>query len=97
VTTLRALLEAGGSLASTELRAKVNVNLPLLRPLIDDGILAIREGTVERDPLAGRQYEPRQAPPLTLEQRNAFEAVARALEAQRTQTFLLHGVTGSGK
>jgi primosomal protein N' (replication factor Y) len=97
VTTLRALAEAGGTLSASELRAQVKVNVPLLKPLEDDGLIEIREETIERDPLAGRQYEPKAAPPLTPEQTAAFEAVAEALETQRARTFLLHGVTGSGK
>jgi primosomal protein N' (replication factor Y) len=34
---------------------------------------------------------------LTPEQERAFEPVAAALDARRAETFLLHGVTGSGK
>jgi len=97
VTTLRALVEAGGTLSSAELRERVNVTVPLLRPLVEEGIIELREEAVERDPLAGRRYEPREAPPLTAEQDRAFESVAGALAARRAQTFLLHGVTGSGK
>ncbi len=97
VTTLQALLEAGGTLSSSELRARVNVSVPLLKPLEEDGLIEIREETIERDPLAGRHYAPREAPPLTPEQKRAFDTVAKALDAQRAQTFLLHGVTGSGK
>ncbi len=97
VTTLRALVEAGGSLSSTELRSQVNVNVPLLRPLIEEGLIEIREETVQRDPLAGRQYEPRSAPPMTPDQARAFEIVSRALDARQSKSFLLHGVTGSGK
>lgn len=97
VTTLQALSEAGGALTSTELRARVNVNIPLLKPLEHDGLIAIREETVERDPLAGRTFAPRPAPPLTPEQERAYTRVTAALEAGTSRTFLLHGVTGSGK
>jgi primosomal protein N' (replication factor Y) len=97
VTTLQALIEAGGTLSSAELRARVNVNVPLLKPLEDDGLIEIKEETIDRDPLAGRQYTPRAASPLTPEQERAFEAVAAALAGQKAETFLLHGVTGSGK
>ena len=42
---------------------------------------------------------PGASPPieLTPEQRAAIEAVARPIEEKRYESFLLHGVTGSGK
>src|SRR6201999_1433881 len=51
----------------------------------------------ERHPLAGRHYQPRHGPPLTPDQAVAFDHVARSLDARAHQSFLLHGVTGSGK
>jgi len=41
--------------------------------------------------------EPAPKPELSAGQRGALEAVAESLRATRFQTFLLHGVTGSGK
>ena len=51
-----------------------------------------------RDPLAGRAYAQRTAPALTDEQDEAYRRIAEVLEpGGYAQTFLLHGVTGSGK
>ncbi len=69
----------------------------LLRDLKSDGLAEVEEVTVVRDPLAGRAYAFREPATLTPDQQRAYEAIARDLEAGRSSTFLLHGVTGSGK
>ncbi len=94
---LRVLAEADAAMTSTELRQASGVGLTALRPLAEMGLVEVREETVERDPLAGRDYEPRPGPPLTPEQARAFDTVAASLASDRPHTFLLHGVTGSGK
>ncbi len=51
-----------------------------------------------RDPLAGRVYPERAAPVLTSAQTQASRIIAEALQGGGSdRTFLLHGVTGSGK
>jgi primosomal protein N' (replication factor Y) len=103
---LRLLLEAPATvLPASELRLRSGATLQMLRTLADEGLIEVRDEVVERDPLAGRYYEPRTAPPLTAEQSRAFEPVKRAVKvtgrtarpADEARTFLLHGVTGSGK
>ena len=94
---LRLLLDAGGSLPASELRLRTGATLPALRPLAEAGLIEVRDEAVERDPLAGRHYEQKPGPPLTAEQATAFTPVAAALASGRSRTFLLHGVTGSGK
>jgi primosomal protein N' (replication factor Y) (superfamily II helicase) len=94
---LRLLLVEGPSLPASELRLRAGSTLPSLLPLAEAGLIRVREEAVQRDPLAGRNYETRESPPLTPEQTSAFEPVARALDAGRGESFLLHGVTGSGK
>jgi primosomal protein N' (replication factor Y) (superfamily II helicase) len=99
--SLRLLLDAGGSLPASELRMRAALSLPALAPLADARLIEVQDQPVERDPLLGRSYEPRAAPALTAEQADAFQAIADALSAeplaQRARSFLLHGVTGSGK
>lgn len=72
-----------------------------LRELEGEGLVAVEEVTVVRDPLVGRFFPYREPPPLTDGQQQAHEAIAGALEPKALdrspRTFLLHGVTGSGK
>ncbi len=94
---LRLLLDEGGTLPASELRLRANADLSVLRQLTKSGLVELRDETVERDPLSGRDYGEREAPPLTPEQAQAFAAVSASLTAGQARTFLLHGVTGSGK
>ncbi len=94
---LRLLAEEGGTLPASELRLRANAAGPVLRQLVDMRLVEIRDEAVERDPLAGRDYGRRDAPPLTAEQAAAFEAISAPLASGQARTFLLHGVTGSGK
>lgn len=63
-----------------------------LQHLVREGIVAIEEVEVQRDPLLGRVIAPSQPLPLTVDQRAALQQI---LSSQRP--VLLHGVTGSGK
>ena len=94
---LRLLLEDGPSLPAAELRLRAGASLPVLRPLAEAGLIAVRDEGVERDPLAGRSFEMRPLPHLTDEQQLAYEVVKDAMDTGQGETFLLHGVTGSGK
>jgi primosomal protein N' (replication factor Y) len=94
---LSLLLDEGGSMPASELRQRVNAGMPQLKPLIEQGLIEVRALAVERDPLAGRHYEQRSAPPLTPEQQRVYETIAAALDKRAAGSFLLHGVTGSGK
>jgi primosomal protein N' (replication factor Y) (superfamily II helicase) len=94
---MRLLLDAAPSLPASELRMRSGATLPILRPLAEAGLIEVRDEPVERDPLAGRNYPPRAASPLTPEQEAALIPIAAALDTGRNESFLLHGVTGSGK
>jgi primosomal protein N' (replication factor Y) len=91
------LLAEGGPLEPTWLYAEAGARPEDLRYLETRGLIAWDDVEVSRDPLAGVQAAATQPPPLTTEQSAAWEAIRPALEAHRHQTFLLHGVTGSGK
>jgi primosomal protein N' (replication factor Y) len=65
-----------------------------LRPLVDRGLVLLEEraGGVPRVPPV--RDEP---PELTADQREALDPIRRAIRESRSERFLLHGVTGSGK
>ena len=65
--------------------------------LCERGLLQAEEREVWRDPLAGRQFVLSEPPRLTPEQERAVQAIGAALASRLHHTFLLHGVTGSGK
>jgi len=72
-----------------------------LRDLQAEGVARIEEVNVVRDPLAGRVFPYREPSSLTADQQRAYELIAEALDPdplwRGPKTFLLHGVTGSGK
>ncbi|MHC4480754.1 MAG: replication restart helicase PriA, partial [Planctomycetota bacterium] len=86
-----------GPLPLAELRSR-GLTAAVLRDLQQQGMAVREDVTVVRDPLAGRVYPKRAAPALTAEQEEAYRRIAEAMEAGgQPRTFLLHGVTGSGK
>jgi primosomal protein N' (replication factor Y) len=89
-------LAGEGPLPVAELRDR-GLTPAVLRDLERDGLAAREDVTVVRDPLAGRAYPRRPAPALTADQDRAYQGVREALDAREAATFLLHGVTGSGK
>jgi primosomal protein N' (replication factor Y) len=91
---LDALGEAG-DLAVRELDARIPRAAAHLRALEQAGYLEMYSSRVYRDPF-GEPIAPDVAPRLTAEQETVEAAVAAAL-GQGFHTFLLNGVTGSGK
>ncbi|MBU0437372.1 primosomal protein N' [Staphylococcus succinus] len=55
------------------------------------------DAIVERDPFETRVFEKDEKQLLTSEQQQAFDAILETIKAHEQRTFLLHGVTGSGK
>jgi len=79
-----------------ELQRFTRITTAGLAELADAGLIAIEEVAARRDPLAGRRY-PRTRPlSLTAEQSTALSEILASAESGGA-TFLLHGVTGSGK
>ena len=68
-----------------------------LKRLADLGLVAFGSAEVWRDPLAEIEVVPESPPPLTPDQRAVWEAIAPSLTSEEPVTWLLHGVTGSGK
>ena len=97
---IEAIAAAGGSLALSELETKVpgaKLALKILeRRALVRMELPAAPATVT---LSTNGTMPHVLPPyeLTNDQRAAVDAVARAIEEKRYESFLLHGVTGSGK
>ncbi|WP_231515024.1 primosomal protein N' [Paenibacillus sp. UNC217MF] len=88
---LRQLLEFGGELPLRSLNASA------VKALEGKGLIVVDEVEVMRDPYADRRFKPTQPLPLTEEQQGVLSRITEMLDEGSAQSFLLHGVTGSGK
>ncbi len=71
----------------------------IVKTVMDRGWLTTRTVAIDRDPLDGRKFAEPSALRLTVEQSEAATAIHGAFEQSDVQgkTFLIEGVTGSGK
>ena len=90
-------IEAVAPLPLGDVYRLTEANRAILRSLEEKGFIEVfgAPGRTEPKALRPRRYE--SPPPLTTEQGEVWETVARSLIARRFAPFLLHGVTGSGK
>ena len=83
-----------GAMTVAIFRADTGLGMPILNRLVDRGLVEL--GAVTSLP-AGIEYRTTPAPTLTDAQQRVWDRVAEAIAMADGQTFLLHGVTGSGK
>jgi primosomal protein N' (replication factor Y) len=76
---------------------ETQITRQILTTLIKKGFVEEFEQEVYRDPLAGVEYEKTKALQLTDKQQQVISPILHSLELNEHQSFLLHGVTGSGK
>lgn len=79
------------------LAKEAGVSASSLSSLVKKGFFTAFEKEVYRDPYAGRTFERTMPLKLTKEQQNAMAPIADSIEKGLHETFLLFGVTGSGK
>ena len=79
------------------LLAASQVSASSLKTALKHGYIKSQKVSVYRDPLAHLEVEQSHSRTLTEAQEEVYEQVALELEAHQDQTFLLEGVTGSGK
>ncbi|MCA0969254.1 primosomal protein N' [Halobacillus litoralis] len=68
-----------------------------LKPLLQEGVLREFDQEVFRDPYQDREFVRTKPFELTEEQAEAIAPILTTIENREHDTFLLHGVTGSGK
>lgn len=75
---------------------KLHITLPVIRALEEQGVLALESEQVYRNPVRGGS---REAPEIvfTPEQQAAVSRFEQDYRAGKRETYLLYGVTGSGK
>ena len=85
------------SVSLSDLRRASNASKGSFDALVKKGLIEIFDAITERDPFGGREYDPTESPEPTYEQGLAIERINHAISGGTGGTFLLHGVTGSGK
>ncbi|QKS71486.1 primosomal protein N' [Paenalkalicoccus suaedae] len=89
--------EIGTSFTLKGLAEEANVTTAVINQLVDKGVLKKDYATVGRDPYAGRTFKSSVPMALTEEQQESIRPIEEAFQTNKHETFLLHGVTGSGK
>jgi primosomal protein N' (replication factor Y) (superfamily II helicase) len=93
--TLFELLESlGGRVPVEHLVQRLTFSPSVLKGLVARGLVVIEQDIVERDPFASRATPPARPLVPSPAQQVAIDALRAG---QRGETFLLHGITGSGK
>ena len=90
----RALLE-NGELPLKLTSEKLGITAAMLKPLVEKEIVDLK--TVKKEPGAGNRFPQTGPVALNQEQKNAAETVIRDYDSGQRNTYLLYGITGSGK
>lgn len=81
----------------TELLERSTVSSSAIVSLEKKGVLELLKARVSRNPLDNAEYFQSPAKKLNIEQQEALKKINDSIQANLFKTFLLHGVTGSGK
>jgi len=87
----------GQMLAVSTLQEELGITRSPLKSLEQRGWIALEQQEVYRDPYAHRRFVRTEKPDFTAEQQRALTPILQSLQADEHASFLLHGVTGSGK
>ncbi|WP_404409075.1 primosomal protein N' [Jeotgalibacillus malaysiensis] len=86
-----------GKMSVAELKVAANTTSAVIKTMIDKGYLKETFSEQYRDPFAERTFEKTEHFTLTDDQKTAITPILEKVNQYEHQTFLLHGVTGSGK
>ncbi len=93
--TARFLL--GGPLALSEICEKPFSSNQVIKALSEKGIVETYFENKRRNPFLGKEIKKSEKLHPTKEQETAISALSLSLDKEENDTFLLHGITGSGK
>lgn len=79
------------------LTVQLGITRSTVKTLVDRGFLQEETREVYRDPYEDRHYYATEPLGLTEEQKSAMGPIQTAIQQEKQETVLLHGVTGSGK
>jgi primosomal protein N' (replication factor Y) len=94
---LRALLEFGGALPVREVMRRTGTSESPWKTLVRQGLLQRVMLAEELETLEPSLDEAAVRHDLNADQQRAVDAVSAKVDARQHETFLLHGITGSGK
>lgn len=89
-------LEHHSPIEQSTLYRVLSTNRSQLKPLFEKGYVTEEKTEIYRNPYEGT-FPKTENLPLTEEQTIAIEPILETMKAETARTFLLHGVTGSGK
>ncbi len=92
------LLQSNNGMSeAADLVKKAEVPASAIKALVKKGILSEHMVEEYRDPYEHKDFKKTSPLPLTNEQQTAMKPILQSIEQQSHETFLLYGVTGSGK
>jgi len=94
---LEYLAQQNEPVSLAEARRSVSCEKAVADALARKGLVTFQQVEVRREPISYQGITPSQPLAPTAAQRSALGAVKSSLAEGKAQTFLLHGVTGSGK
>ncbi len=95
---IQALIRQGGNCPMSRLLRDAAASTDAVHRLADKGVVLVESRDTARDPFGDDIILPTTSLSLTPEQEQAMNRVWQALEQpEKAETFLLYGVTGSGK
>lgn len=90
-------LESGEKIPLMQLLEQAKVSRQTVQELVKKQLLIKEEVVVGRDPYEGRKFQTTLPLVLMEEQQQALDPIVASIQENRHETFLLRGVTGSGK
>lgn len=94
---LDVMLQVKKEILLTELLGKAGVSRSPVQTLVKNKVLDVNSVAIHRSPLDDQEYFRSSPKRLNAEQQEALEAISNNLVKGEFRTFLLYGVTGSGK
>jgi len=91
------LVHAGEVIQASNLLKLANSSNSVLQGVVERGVATIKMDEIYRDPYADREVKKSINLLLTKEQQLALDQIVKVYEQSYAHTFLLHGITGSGK
>ncbi|HEX5731964.1 MAG TPA: primosomal protein N' [Blastocatellia bacterium] len=91
------LQSAASEVGFSQLLETARVSASVIRTLEKRGLVEIFAREVRRDPLAHIEQQQMELVQLNEEQQRALDQIVSKMDERKYSTFLLHGVTGSGK